>query len=167
VVDMTRCTSLAPLGSEFDSFLFAPIGVDGNGMLLSVLSALARLDIDPWQEAAQLAVLPREAAIQRLATLIAALPGGTSTKQDPGTVAGGLLALLPGQVRADVPLGVSLRDAGAVTDARVIMFVIIITLVFGAQYMMSSRPSPAHDDDAQSPASVEVLPSTPLSSPGR
>ena len=31
-------------------------------MLLSVLSALARLDIDPWQEAVQLAALPEETA---------------------------------------------------------------------------------------------------------
>ena len=34
-------------------------------MLLSVLSALARLDIDPWQEAAQLAGLPGETATRR------------------------------------------------------------------------------------------------------
>jgi hypothetical protein len=43
----------AQLGPEFENFLFAPIGEDSNGMVLSVLSALARLDIDPWQEAAK------------------------------------------------------------------------------------------------------------------
>ena len=45
-------------GAEFNDFLFAPIGEDGNGMLVSVLSGLARLDVDPWQEAAKLAQLP-------------------------------------------------------------------------------------------------------------
>jgi hypothetical protein len=55
---MTRPASVSALGSEFDDFLFAPIGEDGNGMLLSVLSALARLGFDPWEEAAKLAQLP-------------------------------------------------------------------------------------------------------------
>jgi hypothetical protein len=79
--------SVFRLGSEFDVFLFAPIGEDRNGMLLSVLSALARLHVDPWQEAAKLARLPREAATQRLASLIAALPDGPSAHLDPGALA--------------------------------------------------------------------------------
>ena len=61
-------------GSEFNDFLFAPIGEDRNGMLVSVLSGLARSDVDPWQEAAKLAQLPGEAATKELAALIGALP---------------------------------------------------------------------------------------------
>jgi hypothetical protein len=38
-------------GSEYDDFLFASMGEDRNGLPLSVLSALARLDVDPWEEA--------------------------------------------------------------------------------------------------------------------
>jgi hypothetical protein len=38
--------SASLLGPEFDDFLFATIGEQGNGMLLSVASALARLDAD-------------------------------------------------------------------------------------------------------------------------
>ena len=63
-------------GSEFNDFLFAPIGEDRNGMLVSVLSGLARSDVDPWQEAAKLAQLPGEAATKELAALIGALPDG-------------------------------------------------------------------------------------------
>jgi hypothetical protein len=55
---MAPSASVSHLGSEFDNFLFASIGESRNGMLLSVLSALARLDLDPWQEAAELARLP-------------------------------------------------------------------------------------------------------------
>jgi len=55
MTEMARCTSISPLGSEFGIFLFAPIGKDRDGMLLSVVSALARLDVDPWQEADELA----------------------------------------------------------------------------------------------------------------
>ena len=51
---MTTAPMSVP-GSEFNDFLFAPIGEDKNGMLVSVLSGLARSDVDPWQEAAKLA----------------------------------------------------------------------------------------------------------------
>jgi hypothetical protein len=35
------------------------VGVEANGMTLSVLSTLARRGMDPWQEAERLAKLPR------------------------------------------------------------------------------------------------------------
>ena len=43
---------------SFDPFLFATIGEERNGMMLSVLSSLARLDLDPLREAANLSGLP-------------------------------------------------------------------------------------------------------------
>src|SRR6185437_664484 len=92
---MTRPSSISRLGSDFDAFLFAPIGEDRNDMPLSVLSALARLDIDPWQEAAELTRLSPETATQRLASLIAALPGGPSADLDPGKIAARLIVRLP------------------------------------------------------------------------
>ena len=55
--------ALSPLiGPEFDEFLGAAIREDRNGTTLSVLSALARLDVDPWREATRLARMPRAAA---------------------------------------------------------------------------------------------------------
>ena len=81
--------------AEFDPFLAAPIGEDRNGTTLSVLSALARLDVDPWREARALARMPREAAAARLTALIDALP-----REEPGGLpsranAADLVALLP------------------------------------------------------------------------
>ena len=80
---------------EFDDFLYAPIGADRNEMPLSVLSALARLDIDPWEEAAELSELPKDTATQRLASLIAQLPGGRWTQADSRAIADRLIELLP------------------------------------------------------------------------
>ena len=75
--------ALSPLiGPEFDQFLGASIGEDRNGTGLSVLSALARLDVDPWKEATSLARMPREAAAVRLSELIEALPLG-ACERDP------------------------------------------------------------------------------------
>jgi hypothetical protein len=83
---MTNSVWVNRLGSEFDDFLFARIREEGNGMLLSVISAFARLDLDPWQEAIKLARLPEKAATERLMSLIAALPDGLSAHQAPETI---------------------------------------------------------------------------------
>jgi hypothetical protein len=82
-------------GTEFDEFLYAYIGEENNGMLLSVLSALARLNLDPWDEASRLARLPRPAAILFLTALIAALPPDSSARSNPTLHAERLSALLP------------------------------------------------------------------------
>ena len=91
---MTHPALALLIGPEFDEFLCAPIGADRNGTGLSVLSALARLNVDPWQEATSLARMPREAAVVRLTALIDALPN-EGTIGIPTTIAADLVALLP------------------------------------------------------------------------
>ena len=44
----------APMLSKFDPFLFASVGEEIDGVPLSVLSVLTRLDLDPREEAAPL-----------------------------------------------------------------------------------------------------------------
>lgn len=96
---MVRSASLLNSKSEFDSFLFAPVGEDKKGMVVSVLTALARLDFDPWQQAADFARLPKEAAKAQLAAMLAGLPGMSLSGPEPGTVAARLVALLPAPSR--------------------------------------------------------------------
>jgi hypothetical protein len=50
--------------SAYNDFLHAPLGHDAAGTELTVLSALTRLGLDPWAEAARLADLSRPAAAQ-------------------------------------------------------------------------------------------------------
>jgi hypothetical protein len=69
-------------------------------MPLSVLSMLARLDVDPWEEAAKLARLPRAAAAKRLVDFIAATPGAP---QNAKTISDRLLNLLPSVSAASLP----------------------------------------------------------------
>jgi hypothetical protein len=87
--------SISPLDPQFDDFLYASIGEEKSGMLLSVLSALARLDIDPWQEADRLAQLPKDLARQSLASLIVGLPSGRWAPSDSTVIAARLAQLLP------------------------------------------------------------------------
>ena len=95
---MTSSTSVSYLTRQFDDFLFACIDEGSDSTPLSVLSMLARLDIDPWEEAAKLARLPRAAAARRLVDFIAATPGAPSAYLNAKTVSDQLLNLLPSPV---------------------------------------------------------------------
>jgi hypothetical protein len=92
---MNVTQSSPAIDGAFDSFLFAPVGDETNGMALSVLSALARLDIDPWADAARLARLPKDSAIVALGQSIARLPLGTWQPADITAIATRLVELLP------------------------------------------------------------------------
>ena len=76
---MSRSVALVPLGTKYDAFLFAPVREDIDGMPLTVVSMLARLNIDPWGEAAALTLLPKERASERMVSMIVQLPGRFST----------------------------------------------------------------------------------------
>jgi hypothetical protein len=80
--------------ASFDPFLFSEIGEERNGMLLSVVSALARLDLDPWREAASLSRLPPSAATERLTSLLTSMPATQIEAPGPATILR-LIGLLP------------------------------------------------------------------------
>ena len=147
---MAQTRSVSSIGPEFNDFLFAPVGEDGNGMLVSVLSALARLDVDPWEEAAKLARLPAEHARQRLASMIAAIPDGASGKLDPRTIAVRLVALLPRNVRSPKKA----RGAAPATDWRLILFAAVLIVVLGVQWIVGHGGWPA--DNIDEPASAPL-----------
>ena len=89
--------------SEYNAFLFAAVGEEKIGMPLTVLTALTRLGIDPWQEAARLADLSKEAALRTLAATIAKLPEGDWKAADSEAIAARLLSWLPGRSTKAVP----------------------------------------------------------------
>lgn len=104
--------------SEFNDFLFASIGEEESGSQLTVLSALARLGLDPWTEAARLAALPKEAATAALTATIARLPEGALKASDVRSIALLLVDRLPGSgshPSGSPPEGGAERQA---TDAR-------------------------------------------------
>ena len=63
--------------------------------MLTVLSAFARTNIDPWQEAANLSRMSREVATARMVEFICALPDNPNALIPAKTVASDLIALLP------------------------------------------------------------------------
>lgn len=94
---MRGTTILNPNPPEFERFLFASVGEDRNGSAVTVLSALARLELDPWSESADLAILGDEAAHKRLGELLAKFKDVPSLGNDHGKMAKELSLLLPEQ----------------------------------------------------------------------
>lgn len=104
--------------SNLDRFIFAPIGTEPNGSVLTVLSLLARLGSDPWFEARRLADQPRKAAVEWLAERIAITPLAPEDHDDARQKAANLVALLPektgmAMVGAVLPLGQRVAPHGA------------------------------------------------------
>ncbi|GHC59230.1 hypothetical protein [Neogemmobacter tilapiae] len=86
---------LNPHPPEFDRFLHASVGEDRNGYVVTVLSTLARLGLDPWKETAELVTLGRDAARARLGTLLARFRDVPALASDNGRIARDLSELLP------------------------------------------------------------------------
>ena len=162
---MTRSPSAGSLGPEFDPFLFAAIGADRNGMPLSVLSALARLGVDPWQEAARLTALPEATATLSLAALLAARPDGASADTGGGATAARLIALLPRRAGANTSPRRGLSHADATSEPQVqlpvILLLIFMACMLGVEALTASRRPPAQIGQAPPPASSTIAPKLP------
>jgi hypothetical protein len=147
------------LGAEFDSFLFAPVG-DQTGMPISVVTMLARLDRDPWHEAARLAALAPEAAAQNVASMLKAMPDPSLQRGDLLTIASRLVARLP-RPTPSTPMQGSFVAPGTPASAhRANMLFLAIYLIFmlATQFVMANLwPTPT----------VLVMPSRSDSAPSQ
>lgn len=88
---------------EYERFLAASVGADGTGASVSVLSMLARLELDPWIEASDLAKMHDAPARQRLEALLARFEDVPTLVFDKGRVASDLLAFLPRRTKITQP----------------------------------------------------------------
>ena len=161
---------LALQHSNLNAFLLADVGVEANGMALSVLSLLARFDLDPWHEASRLADLSRTKSIEALAELIS-MSVSCCSPAEAVPVAARLVTLLPrhagvaGVVRLD-----SLRQPGsgsglAFANARWFGILALLAALFAglASGAVLSPSGAAADDSLPAPA---AKPRSPLSPDG-
>jgi hypothetical protein len=91
---MEQRPSVSNITSRYNHFLFATICEEANGMQLSVVSALARTDVDPWEEATRSAAMPKAIAEALVSTLDRVL-GKNSNPSEMKVVAARLVQLLP------------------------------------------------------------------------
>jgi hypothetical protein len=129
---MTLAARFSLLHSDLNEFLFASVGDEQNGMPLNVMSALTRLGIDPWEEASRLAALPKAAAAESLAPVIARMPVGRPRLSDNLALSQGLVALLPLHLKAVS----SSREQTADKDKRYFHAVLLLAvLALGAEVL--------------------------------
>jgi hypothetical protein len=153
---MHRTASFTNPTPELDAFLSALVGEDSSGLPLSVVSALARMDLDPWEEAGKLAELPEDAAVQRLAELFLAVPDASLRNGDRTAIATRLIALLrrgsSGQVKSRTQ---SLTDSVRIRTPPRVYALLFALLIFALLLFHGLSSSDGH------PA-AETTPSTPL-----
>jgi hypothetical protein len=172
MVEMSRARKPDFLGAEFNEFLFAPICVDARGTSLTVVSALARLDLDPWAEAAKLTRLPGGIATQNLAKIISQCPEIPSARIDTPVIAARLISLLPGRIRSNIatpqiPAPNLPHAAHVLLAPRFVFLLLFITMavLFGTKFVMAQFHSAKIQSDSQvAAATSEIVPTPP---PGR
>jgi hypothetical protein len=164
VTMMTPAASVSFIGSEFNDFLHASIGMERNDMPLTVLSALARLNLDPWGEAAELSELPKHTATQRLAALIARLPSGRWVHTDCETIADRLIGLLPQANRGKVPSAQGSRGLPRKTSSAIARILLFAALGITASIIIAaSREPPSRGGDIDMPDSITTSRTPPQS----
>ncbi len=143
---------------SFDPFLFAVIGEERNGMLLSMLSALARLGLDPWSEATNLSRLPAPAATERLTALLSSLPVAQLKAPPPATVMR-WVGLLPQPVRdaAWSPRAAVVRES-KLSWPLVGLILAAFVMMFAAQFAERREP--------MQPTGGAASPATKMIDPG-
>jgi hypothetical protein len=92
---MANRPSIPNLTPRYNDFLFAPICEEASGIRLSVLSALARMNVDPWEEATRLAAMPKATAARTLASRLDLIPGRSWKSSEGEAIAARLVGLLP------------------------------------------------------------------------
>ena len=158
--------ALAPLiGPEFE-FLGAAIGEDRNGTTLSVLSALARLDVDPWREAASLARMSREAAAERLTALIDALPHEAASAIGSKASAADLVALLPKSKTPSFPTSDMALGASGFWPRPMLVGLSALVLMLLIVFAMSAR-FPTGSENGASPLAPHAADATIAPPPKR
>ncbi len=170
MADIARTPRVPSTKSEYEAFLYATIGAEANGNSLSVLSAMARMNLDPWREAASLAELSAKAAVTRLTALIAALPGRSSAPDEAGLTATRLVKLLPQQgllspvlpQPGGLKLPPYLLAVVRVSQSKGIIYVILLLLVFviGAQWFAARKLPPSAQPSVSETATRPNVPSS-------
>jgi hypothetical protein len=149
---------------RFRPFLQTSLWEERGDAPVSLLSALARLDLDPWQEAAALAQLPPAAAAQRLSGLLQGSPT-LPLSAELAAICQRAVDLLPGpeatpQVAprdwAQQPARVFLMDA-------VLVACFLTTLVLMSNFSLRAR---AASEPAGATGALRTAPITPPA-PGR
>jgi hypothetical protein len=142
-----------PLGQEYEPFLYAIVCNEGNGMPLTVVSAIARSGADPWKEAARIAKMPKIVALDALARMIPERSGA-----DGVAIATRLFALLPVGRENKIISTVGARNQAPRWSPLV---PVVLLLLLGLALFSAFRESPHRDaGQHETPSSAPIADKT-------
>ncbi len=150
--------------SGLDTFLYADVGAGLNGSPLTILSMIARLDRDPWAEAAIWATLPRAGAIESLATSIAQMPLVPSALAETRVTAARLVQLLPAATKGAWQGGAAKAEAISVpgwSPVTILYFAMAFGMAMSA-LVMPKPPQAIATPPEQSVAVAHAVVAAPL-----
>jgi hypothetical protein len=113
--------------SSLNAFLFSDVGTEANGSSLTMLSLLARLGKDPWDEAAAWSRKPKDAAIRSLTDSISRMPPNQQVFDNARLTAARLVALLPNQA---APRAASALSPSLATIPKANLYVFVCLALF-------------------------------------
>ncbi len=141
--------------SSLNAFLFSDVGEERNGTSLTVLSLLARLGKDPWDEAAAWARKPKDAAIRLLTDSISQMPPNQQAFDDAHLTASRLVNLLPAPEGFSGPAAI--RPALAAIPKATLWALLYLSLFLFLNFWLAAAPKPVAAD---APAIPPVAAST-------
>ena len=168
---MDHRARFSTLSASYDDFLFAPVCEDANGMRLSVLSALARMNVDPWEEATRLAAMPRAIAEKTLLSILDLVSGRSWKSPEAAAIAARLVRLLPptGEPTAIATTGTAnaaTRPAKASTQRTHYWWVWLafwVAMSLMMPHRQSAAPNPgAAKSDSGAPTQLKNTPPNPI-----
>jgi len=128
--------------TRFDAFLFASL-CETDEMTLSVLSLLARQDIDPWQEATRLTQLSRAEAVNSLAAMIWKSDSEQWSPSEASMMAARLITLLPSHNLRSTP---SWTGDGGRLSYWMVAWIVFMSIAMYGNNMQSAKHSGASAD---------------------
>ena len=107
-------------------------------MRLSVLSALARMNVDPWEEATRLAAMPKASAQRALVAMLDLVAGISGKLPDAASIAARLVELLPPRDDGATPAPKEVAGSGAQRSQRANYWLVWLALAI-AMSLLSPR----------------------------
>lgn len=143
--------------SSLDTFLYADVGIELNGSALTILSMVARLGGDPWEEAAKWARLPKAAAVDGLAQSIVQMPLAPSALAESRAIAARLVLLLPTQTQGTRKDGAGPAGHSAVSGRmHIIVAYCALAVGMALNVVLMSKPTAPAASPTQQAAEAKV-----------
>jgi hypothetical protein len=150
-----------PLSPEYDAFLYAVVCKEKNGMHLTMASAIARSGADPWNEAARISKMHKDAALKVLGRLISSHNCAEQKSANSQMTLDELFSLLP-KARPFLALekgpaigvgSVSVKNATTIVAATLCIFAVLAYLIS----VMWHTPAPDLTQKPSDSAPIETL----------